>query len=108
MFGVDRYLVDVVDRYLVDVVDRHTQRKRFQLGLIALALVLLHIVDLSSLLSTRKLMSEMDFRLLLSGVHQDLVNILGMALMVVDRCSSSVVDRRFHVDVDRFVRVVAA
>ncbi|KAF2578799.1 hypothetical protein F2Q68_00006026 [Brassica cretica] len=47
---VDRFLVDVIDRYLVDVVDRHSQRKRFQLGF-AFALVLLQIADLSSLLS---------------------------------------------------------
>ena len=107
LFGVYRYLVDVVDRYLVDVVDRHSQRKRFQLGLIALALVVLQIADLSSLMFSSKLRSEMDFEFPSSGVHQDLVNVLGMALMVVDRCSSSVVDRRFHVDVNRFFRVVA-
>ena len=47
---VDQYLVDVIDRYLVDVVDRHSQRKRFQLGFV-FALVLLQIADLSSLLS---------------------------------------------------------
>ncbi|KAF2563397.1 hypothetical protein F2Q70_00017507 [Brassica cretica] len=176
LFGVDRYLVDVVDRYLVDVVDRHSQRKIFQLGLIALAQVFLQIADLSSLLSSSKLRSEMDFefpsseitksilmicilerqilrnplhpfvksfkfllvnfspevhiRLFgvdgymvdvvdlylvadlssllspsklrsemvfefpLSGVHQDLVNVLDMVLKVIDRCSSAVVDRR--------------
>ena len=102
LFGVDRYLVDVVDRYLVDVVDRHSPRKRFQLGLIALALVLLQIADLSSLLSSSKLRSEMDFEFPSSGVHQDLVNVLGMALAVVDRCASVVVDRCSHVAVDRF------
>ena len=107
LFGVYRYLVDVVDRYLVDVVDRHSQRKRFQLGLIALALVLLQIADLSSLFSSSKLMSEMDFELPSSGMHQDMVNVLGMALMVVDRCSSDFVNRRFHVVVDQFFRVVA-
>ena len=98
LFGVDRYLVDAVDRYLVDVIDRNSQRKRFQLGLIALALVLLQIVDLSSLLSSSKLMCEMDFGLPSSGVHQHLVNVLGMALTIVDRCSFVVVDRRCHVD----------
>ncbi|KAF3509085.1 hypothetical protein F2Q69_00007640 [Brassica cretica] len=71
---VDRYFVDVVDRYLVDVVDRHSQRKRFQLGLIALAQVLLQIADLSSLLSSSKLRSEMDFEFPSSCVHQDLIN----------------------------------
>ena len=89
-----------VDRYLVDVIDRHSQRKGFQLGLIALSLVFLQIADLSSLLSSSKLMFEMEFELPSSGVHQDLVNVLGMALTVVDRRSSAIVDRRFHVDVD--------
>ena len=105
LFGVDRYLVDVVDRYLVDVVDRHSQRKRFQLGF-AFSLVLLQIADLSSLLSSSKLMSEMDFERPSSGVHQDLVNVLGMVLAVVDRCSSVVVDRCSHVAVDRLHCVV--
>ena len=86
MFGVDRYLVDVIDRY--------SQRKRFQLRLIALAQVLLRIADLSSLLSSSKLRSEMDFEFPSSGAHQDLVNVLDMALKVIDRCSSAVVDRR--------------
>ncbi|KAF3487528.1 hypothetical protein F2Q69_00053929 [Brassica cretica] len=84
LFGVDRYLVDVVDRHLVDVVDRHSQRKRFQLGF-ALAQVLLKIGDLPSLLSPSKLKSEMDFERPSSGVHQDLVSVLGMVLAVVDR-----------------------
>ncbi|KAF3605016.1 hypothetical protein DY000_02049119 [Brassica cretica] len=66
---VGRYLVDVVDRYLVDVVDRQFQRKRFQLGLIALTQVLLQIADLSSLFSSSKLRSEMDFEFPSSGVH---------------------------------------
>ena len=52
-------------------------------------------------------MSEMDFRLLSSGVHQDLVNVLGMALTVVDRCLSAFFDRRCRVGVGRFFRVVA-
>ena len=106
LFGVDRYLLDVVDRYLVDVVDRHSQRKRFQLGLIPLALVLLQIADLSSLLSSSKLMSEMDSERPSRGVHQDLVNVLGMVLAVVDRCSSVFVDRCSHVAVDRLHCVV--
>ena len=67
----------------------------------------LHIVDLSSLLSSSKLKSEMDFGLLSSGVHQDLVNVLGMALTVVDRCLSAFFDRRCRVGVGRFFRVVA-
>ena len=98
-------MVDVVDRYLVDVVDRHSQQKRFQLGF-AFALVLLQIVGLSSLLSTSKLMSEMDFERPPSGVHQDLVNVLGMVFAVFDRCSSGVVDRCSHVAVDRLHCVV--
>ncbi|KAG2276590.1 hypothetical protein Bca52824_059145 [Brassica carinata] len=57
--------------------------------------------------SINKLMSEMDFELPSSGMHQDMVNVLGMALMVVDRCSSDFVNRRFHVVVDQFFRVVA-
>ena len=52
-------------------------------------------------------MFEMEFELPSSGVHQDLVNVLGMALTVVDRRSSAIVDRRFHVVVDRFFYVVA-
>ncbi|KAF3589603.1 hypothetical protein F2Q69_00029448 [Brassica cretica] len=80
LFGVDRYLVDVVDRYL--------------------------ITDLSSLLSSSKLMSEMDSERPSRGVHQDLVNVLGMVLAVVDRCSSVVVDRCSHVAVDRLHCVV--
>ncbi|KAF2594483.1 hypothetical protein F2Q70_00043213 [Brassica cretica] len=51
-------------------------------------------------------MSEMDFERPSSGVHQDLVNILGMVLAVVDRCSSVVVDRCSHVAVDRLHFVV--
>ncbi|KAF2595855.1 hypothetical protein F2Q68_00010456 [Brassica cretica] len=68
LFGVDGYMVDVVDLYLV--------------------------ADLSSLLSPSKLRSEMVFEFPLSGVHQDLVNVLDMVLKVIDRCSSAVVDRR--------------
>ena len=112
MFGVDRYLVDVVDRYMVDVVDRHSQRNRFQLGF-AFALVLLQIADLSSLLSSSKLMSEMDFERPSSGVHQDLVNALDMAWMddqysaaLVDRCNNVAGDRFFLVVLDRCVHVV--
>ncbi|KAF2590176.1 hypothetical protein F2Q70_00038641 [Brassica cretica] len=63
------------------------------------------IADLSSILSSSKLMSKMDFEFPSSGVHQDLVNVLGMALVVVDRCSSVV--RRSLVVVDRFSLVVA-
>ena len=44
----------------------------------------------------------MDFEFPSSGVHQDLVNVLDMALKVIDRCSSAVVDRHFHVVLDRF------
>ncbi|KAF3551390.1 hypothetical protein DY000_02009295 [Brassica cretica] len=73
---VDRFLVDVIDRYLVDVVDRHSQRKS-------------------------KVMSEMDFERHPSGVYQDLVNVLGMVLAVVDRCSSVVIDRCSHFALDR-------
>ncbi|KAF3593300.1 hypothetical protein DY000_02021747 [Brassica cretica] len=98
-------MIDVVDRYLVDVVDRHSQRKRFQLGF-AFALVLLRIADLSSLLSSIKLMSEMDFERPSSGVHQDLVNVLGMVLAVVDRSSSVLVNQCSHVAVDRVHCVV--
>ena len=68
--------------------------------------MLLQIADLSSLLSSSKLMSEMDFERPSSGVHQDLVNVLGMVLAVVDRCSSVVVDRCSHVAVDRLHCVV--
>ncbi|KAF3497370.1 hypothetical protein DY000_02052918 [Brassica cretica] len=63
------------------------------------------IADLSSILSSSKLMSKMDFEFPSSCVHQDLVNVLGMALVVVDRCSSVV--RRSLVVVDRFSLVVA-
>ncbi|KAF2545452.1 hypothetical protein F2Q70_00021402 [Brassica cretica] len=92
---------------MVYVVDRHSQRKKCQIRLIALALVLLQIADLYSLVSSSKLMSEMDFELPSSGVHQDLVNVLGMVLAVVDHCSSDVVDRRSLVVVDRFYLVAA-
>ncbi|KAF2567947.1 hypothetical protein F2Q68_00026117 [Brassica cretica] len=67
---------------------------------------LVKITDLPYMLSSSKLMSEMNFELPSSGVHQDMVNVLGMALTVIDRCSSAVVNRRFHVVVDRFFRVV--
>ena len=70
--------------------------------MIALVMVLLQIADLSSLLSSSKLRSDMDFEFPSSGVHQDLVNVLGMALVVVDRCASVVVDWCSHVAVDRF------
>ena len=90
-----------VDRYLVDVIDRHSQRKGFQLGLIALSLVFLQIADLSSLLSSSKLMSEMDFESPSSSVHQNLVNVHGMILAVVDRCTSVVLDRFHYIVVDR-------
>ncbi|KAF3530712.1 hypothetical protein DY000_02040313 [Brassica cretica] len=56
----------------------------FQLGF-AFALVVLQIADLSSLLSSRKLMSEMYFKTPSSGVHQDLVNVLGWEDAGVER-----------------------
>ncbi|KAF3590076.1 hypothetical protein F2Q69_00027742 [Brassica cretica] len=64
------------------------------------------IADLSSLLSSSKLRYEIDFEFPSSGVQQDLVNVLGMAIVVVDRCASVVVDRCSHVAVDRFHCIV--
>ena len=67
----------------------------------AFALVLPQIADLSSLFSSSKLLFDMDFERPSSGVHQDLVNVLGMVLAVFNRCSSVVVNRCSHVDLDQ-------
>ncbi|KAF2548395.1 hypothetical protein F2Q70_00022845 [Brassica cretica] len=67
-----------VDQHLYDVVDRHSQRNRFQLESIALALVHMQVVDWSFMRSIKKLMPEMGSELHSSGVHRGLVNTLDM------------------------------
>ena len=92
-FGVDRYLVYVVDRYF--------QRKRFQLGSIALAPVPLHVADWSPLVSLNKLMFEIGFELHSSGLHPCLVNALDMSKAGIDCHSAAVVIQCSHLVVDQ-------
>lgn len=73
--------------------------------MISLVLVHMHVNDWSSLFSLNKLMSEVDFVLHSSGMHQGLVNTLDMSWAGVDRFSVAVVDRHSPVVVDRFCSV---
>ncbi|KAF3606189.1 hypothetical protein DY000_02047926 [Brassica cretica] len=95
-----------VDRHLVFVVDRYFQRKRFQLGSIALALVHLQVADWSSLLSLNKLMSVIGFELHSSGLLQCFVNALDMSKAGINRRSTAVVVWCSPVVVDQFHRDV--
>ena len=81
---VDRCRLVGVDRYMMCTVDRYCQRKRFQLGSIALVLLYRHHVDWCSLLA-----------FLMSGVH------LGLTWTGIDRCLAADVDRWSPGYVDR-------